>query len=71
MFTVNWVVRGKEDEPVESERFRVRGADTVVAACRYRLAAMRLSYPDSPPDGFIVLDDAGREIRRWFGAGPL
>jgi hypothetical protein len=67
MFTVNWVVRGKESAPIESERFRVHGVDTVVEACRDRLAAMRLNYPDTPPDGFIVLDDSGREIQRWFG----
>jgi hypothetical protein len=67
MFTVNWVVRGKEAEPIKVERFKVLSAETVVAACRYRLVAIRLSYPDSPPDGFIVLNDSGREVRRWFG----
>jgi hypothetical protein len=68
MFTVKWVVRGKEAEPIEREVFKVQGADTVVAACRYRLAAMRLTYPDHPPEGFIVLDASGREVGRWFDA---
>jgi hypothetical protein len=27
MFTVKWVVRGKEAEPLECETFRVHGAD--------------------------------------------
>jgi hypothetical protein len=70
MFTVKWVVRGKEAEPIKSEGFKVQGADTVVAACRYRLAAMRLGYPDRPPDGFIVLDASGKEVARWFDVRP-
>jgi hypothetical protein len=66
MFTVKWVVRGKEAEPLESESFQVRSADTLVTACRYRLVLIRRKYPDEPPDGFIVFDGSGKEVRRWF-----
>jgi hypothetical protein len=70
MFTVKWVVRGKEAAPVESEGFQVQNAETVVTACRYMLIIMRRKYPDTPPDGFIVIDDAGKESRRWFDLSP-
>jgi hypothetical protein len=66
MFTVNWVVRGKEIEPIESGRF-----STLIMACRYRMAMMRLKYPETPPDGFIVIDDSGKEIGRWFDTAAL
>jgi hypothetical protein len=46
MFTVNWVVRGKETEPIESERFRIHHVSTLIMACRYRMEMMRLKYPE-------------------------
>jgi hypothetical protein len=66
MFTVKWVFRGRENEPIEIEKFGVRSQDTLLAACRYRMAMMRLKYAETPPDGFIVLDSAGKEVGRWF-----
>jgi hypothetical protein len=27
---------------------------------------MRGKHPHTPPDGFIVLDGTGHEVRRWF-----
>jgi hypothetical protein len=66
MFTVKWVVRGKEDEPIESERFRLNHVSTLIMACR-RMAMMQLKYPETPPDGFIVLDRTGKEL----GAGLI
>jgi hypothetical protein len=69
MFTVKWIVHGNEVAPVESESFYALSADTVVAACRYGLTAMRLKYPETPPNGFVVFDDTGKEIRRWIGPG--
>jgi hypothetical protein len=67
MFIVKWVVLGKEAEPVETENIGALGLETVITACRYRLAAMRLNYADTPPDGFIVLDDSKRERYRSIG----
>jgi hypothetical protein len=66
MFTVKWVVREKEAEPVATEGFGVRSPDTVIGACRDRLASMRITHPDNPPDGFVVFDRNGKEVRRWF-----
>jgi hypothetical protein len=27
---------------------------------------LRLDHPDTPPDGFLVFDSDGTEVRRWF-----
>jgi hypothetical protein len=71
MFTVRWVIREKESEPVESERFQVGHVETLVTASRYRMATMQLKYPEAQPDGFIILDDDGKEIGRWFDTAAL
>jgi hypothetical protein len=69
MFTVKWVVRGKDAYPIESEEFRVRHVGTLITACRCRMDMMRHKYSRTPPDGFIVFDDSGKEIARWFDLG--
>jgi hypothetical protein len=66
MFTVKWVVRGREDRPVEVEEFPVNGSDVLVQACLTRIGAMRLKYPQYPPSGFIVFDVAAKEVERRF-----
>jgi hypothetical protein len=54
-------------EPVEVEEFVVNGREVLLEACRERLPAMRLKYPKSPPDGFLIFDGAA-EVGRWLGA---
>jgi hypothetical protein len=71
MFTVKWVIRGKEAAPIESEAFGVSHVDTLIVASRYRMEMMRLKHPDTPPDGFIVLDHDGKEIGRWFDSAAM
>ena len=66
MFTVRWVVQGREKEPVEVEEFLVNGRDVLLEACQDRLPAMRLKHPQSPPDGFLIFDGAA-EVGHWFG----
>jgi hypothetical protein len=66
MFTVKWVIRGREDDPLESEGFRVNNVDTLVAACRFRMVLMQRKFRATPPDGFIVFDRHGKEVRRCF-----
>ena len=34
--------------------------------CQARLSEMRRKHPHTPPDGFLVFDSAGDEVRRWF-----
>ena len=67
MFTVKWVVKGREKEPLEVEEFVVNGREVLLEACQDRLPAMRLKYPNSPPDGFLVFDGAA-EVGHRFGA---
>jgi hypothetical protein len=52
MFSVKWVVHRHEIQPVAVENSAVQDLDEVVESC--------------PPDGFLVFDSAGSEVRRWF-----
>jgi hypothetical protein len=45
--------------------------DKIVASCKEDLYGMRLRHIATPPDGFIVCDVDGRELRRWFGPLPI
>jgi hypothetical protein len=66
MFIVKWVARDKESQPILIEKGFLTTLDKVVSSCRRRIPMMRLDNPDTPPDGFIVLESDGTEIRRWF-----
>jgi ribose 1,5-bisphosphokinase PhnN len=65
-FSVNWVVHRHETQPVEVEHSVIQDLDRLVKTCRRRFSEMKLKYPNTPPDGFLVLDGAGDEVRRWF-----
>jgi hypothetical protein len=67
MFIVKWIVRYKERFPVETEESLLADVDAVVEACQSRLYEMRRNHVASPPDGFIVFDSRGNELRRWLG----
>jgi hypothetical protein len=67
MFIVKWIVRYKERFPVETEESLLADIDAVVEACQSRLYDMRRNHVTSPPDGFIVFDSRGNELRRWLG----
>ena len=66
MFSVKWVTHRHETQPVEFENSRLMDLDEVVRSCRARLSDMRREYPGTPPDGFLVFDNTGDEVRRWF-----
>jgi hypothetical protein len=66
MFIVKWVARGKESEPVLVEKGFRTTLEKVISSCWRRIPALRLDHPDTPPDGFIVLESDGTEVRRWF-----
>ena len=68
MFTVKWVSRENESQPVVIESSVFTDLDKVVASCREALYGMRLKHIGLPPDGFIVADADGKELRRWFGS---
>jgi hypothetical protein len=70
MFSVKWVVRDKESDPVEVENSILTDLDRVVASSQEGLVGMRLRHIARPPDGFIVTDNDGKEVRRWFAKRP-
>ena len=55
-----------ETLPVEIESGVVQDLDKLVSNCQERLFEMRLKYPNTPPDGFLVFDSDDNEVRRWF-----
>ena len=65
-FKVKWVVHRYETLPVEIESDVVQDLDKLVSCCQERFFEMRLKYPNTPPDGFLVFNSDGNEVRRWF-----
>jgi hypothetical protein len=57
-----------ETQPVVVESSAVTDLDALVLSCKWRLSEMREKYPLNQPDGFLVFDEAGNELRRWFGS---
>ncbi len=68
MFIVKWVTHLSEIAPIETEDCLDRDLDDHVSSCLKRLPDMRLKPFDIIPDGFLILDDTGHELRRWFGS---
>jgi hypothetical protein len=64
MFSVKWFERGKESNPVEVENSILTDLDRVVSSSQGGLLGMRLRHIAKPPNGFIVVDDNGNEVRR-------
>ena len=71
MFSVKWVAQHKEAAPIIVESSVFTDLDKIVASCKEDLYAMRLRHLPTAPDGFIVCDADGRELRRWFGPIPI
>ena len=65
-FSVSWVVHRYETLPVAIEHCVDEDLDQIVESCRARFPDMRGKYPNTPPDGFLVFNGAGTEVRRWF-----
>jgi hypothetical protein len=68
MFSVKWVVHRHEIQPVAVENSAIQDLDEVVESCQARFPEMRCKHDNTPPDGFLVFDSVGSEVRRWFGA---
>jgi hypothetical protein len=68
MFSVKWGTRQNENQPIETESSVFTDLDQLVASCREALYGMRLRHIALPPDGFIISDADGKELRRWFGS---
>jgi hypothetical protein len=68
MFDVKWVAQQNEASPIDSENSVLQNLDVVVWHCISRLPLMREEFAHCPPDGFLVFNHEGREVRRWFGS---
>jgi hypothetical protein len=65
MFGIKWVVHRRETQPVEIENSVLQDLDKVVESCQARFPEMTQALQHTP-DGFLVFDSAGNEVRRWF-----
>jgi hypothetical protein len=66
MFSVWWIARNNESQPILIEKGFLTTLDKVASSCRRRIPMLRLDHPDTPPDGFLIFDSDGTEVRRWF-----
>ena len=66
MFSVRWVQHGKEDKAIALENSILTDLDRVFEAAKEAFEGRRLQHISPPPDGFIVIDSDGKELRRWF-----
>jgi hypothetical protein len=69
MLTVKWIQRFADNSPIEIEASVFTDVDRVFALSRSQLPSKRLRVLN-PPDGFIICDEDGYEIRRWL-AEPI
>ena len=67
-FSVSWVVHRYETLPLKVEHCILGDLDELVESCKSKLPEMRDRYPNTPPDGFLVFDNVGTKVRRWFGS---
>jgi hypothetical protein len=67
MLTVKWVRRFAEDQPVEIEGSIYTDIDRVFALSKSQLYGKHLRVLN-PPDGFIICDENGHELRRWLSS---
>ncbi len=67
MFSVKWVTHHSESDS-ETEVGIDRDLDELVSFYISRLATVRMHPSGLPPDGFLVYDAGGKEVRRWFGS---
>ena len=65
MFCIKWVVHHPEAQPIDVENSD-QDLNTIVESCRSRFFDMICKHPSAPPDGFLIFDREGNEVRRWF-----
>jgi hypothetical protein len=66
VFKVKWIARFRETRPIEVEDAKHTDLDKLVAFCQGQLIVKRLSHISNPPDGFLVCNEAEKELRRWL-----
>ena len=73
MLTIHWIALRRDGTRgvVERTAFAGDSLSEAMAEGRAHFDAVRQRHPDGPPDGFIVLDEAGHEIGRYFAPGTF
>jgi len=71
MLIVKWVVRFEENTPLLTEECIRTSIDGIFEKCKDQLHGMRVKNWTNPPDGFVICDEEGNELRRWFGLNPI
>ena len=66
VFKVKWIDRFGDKPPIAIEDSVFTNLDDIVEQSKDELYARRLSHMRAP-DGFIVCDEDGAELRRWIG----
>lgn len=69
IYLIAWVIHGCESEPIEEE-LGFGDLNALVLWSQRMFSIMRERHSATPPDGFLVFDSDGREVRRWFRAPP-
>jgi hypothetical protein len=64
-YSVKYIVRSINERPVLVEPAPAEDLDTIVELARERLQELRHML-NPVPSGFVVLDQHGREVRRWI-----
>jgi hypothetical protein len=69
MLTIEWITnRGRDGPPEVVERVMFCGdvLSEALAFAKMYFPKVKESRPDSPPDGFRILDKSGREVAALF-----
>ncbi len=70
MYSIKWLTLDGENE-IALETSVYSDLEEVVASCIKRLPAAQLRFSQTPPDGFVIFDSDGNEVRRWFSSARI
>jgi hypothetical protein len=68
MFRIKWMTHLSEIGMIETDNAIGNDLDKLAYSCIQKLPKMRMNSSGISPDGFIILNDKGTEVRRWFGS---
>jgi hypothetical protein len=73
LLVIQWIALRRDGTRgvVESLTFARDSLPEAMAQARAVFDKVRARHPGGPPDGFIVRDDAGQEIGRYFVPGTF
>jgi len=68
MFRIEWMTHLSAIGMIETDNGIDRDLDELVYSCIDRLPKMRMKPSGAQPDGFLIFNDEGIEVRRWFNS---